>query len=105
MQAVVLGHYVVVLGNTRYFHIAIRVGLESFSGRCRDAPGDFTVLTPDISSSLECRLFFRLWRILLYLNFLAVNSSLLSFMVNTIWFHLLIFPLSRINIHLHCNEW
>jgi len=57
MQAVVLGHYVVVLGNTRYFHIAIRVGLESFSGRCRDAPGDFTVLTPDISSSLECRLF------------------------------------------------
>lgn len=52
----VLGHYVMVLGNTLYFHIAIRVGLESFSGRCRDAPGDFMVLTLDISSSLECRL-------------------------------------------------
>lgn len=50
------GHYVVVLSNTLYFHIATRDGLASYPGRSRDAPSDLMILKLKISSSLECRL-------------------------------------------------
>ena len=94
-----------VLGNTLYVHIVIHVGLASYPGRSRDVPGDFMILTLNISSSLECRL---------YLSSLENSTlpllsgyELISFIIHG-KHHLLSaahFSLSHINIHLHCNEW